>query len=87
MVVLQDFIYPLKVEPGSRSEVCPVSSHGESQRIDVKEEDPEPIITFPVIMSENEVSCVCVCVFCWAHFTDTQNYVLSFHVKQLYSAE
>jgi hypothetical protein len=56
---------PLKVEPGSCSETCPVSSHGESQDINIKEEftdvkvEEEPeLVTFPVIKSENEVSCV-----------------------------
>jgi hypothetical protein len=67
---------PMKVEPGLCSETCPVSSHGESQDIDIKEEEyPEPI-TFSVIKSENEVSCVLahvgghvkVCVPTFQHF-------------------
>jgi hypothetical protein len=60
MVVLQNYMNLLKVEPGSDSETC----HDGNQVIDVKveevmdiqeEEDPV-LITFPAIKAEHEVS-------------------------------
>jgi hypothetical protein len=55
----------LKVEPGSDSETC----HDGNQVIDIKvevtdvqeEEDPV-LITFPLMKTEHEVSCMMVCI-------------------------
>jgi hypothetical protein len=68
MMLLQNCVDLLKMIPGSYSETCPTSSYGGNEGIDIKievtdiqeEEEPEPV-TFPVIKSENEVSCTSVC--------------------------
>jgi len=69
-MVLQNYMGVVKAEPGSCSEQCVTSSHGEDQVKDVKfeddvvieeVEDPLPVID-QVIQSEHEVGFVCVSI-------------------------
>jgi hypothetical protein len=65
MVILQNSLDLLEVEPGSDSEMC----HDGNHVIDIKaevvtdiQEDEDPIlIPFPVIKTEQEV---CLCIHC-----------------------
>jgi hypothetical protein len=65
VVVLQNVMSVLlKVEPGSDSETC----HDENQIADIKVEkvtkiqEEDPVLrTSPVIKTEHEVSCLCMC--------------------------
>ena len=71
MLILQNCMYSLKVEPGSCSETCVTSSRVENRVIGIKvEEDPiveeeeeeeeDPLlIPFTPIKSEYEVSVIC----------------------------
>jgi hypothetical protein len=62
IVVLQNCMDLLKVEPGSYSETCLISSNDGSQEVtSIQQEDP--LLMFPVIKAEHRVSCVCMCVF------------------------
>jgi hypothetical protein len=72
VLVLQSNMHILKVEP------CfphPCNGIQDAEMTDVKEEgDPEPIM-FPVMKSEDEVSCVCTCQ---AYFTNVEHSLLPF---------
>jgi hypothetical protein len=60
VVISQNCMDLLKVEPGSCSETCLISSHDGNQEVTtVQEEDPLQI--FPVIKAEHKVQCICVC--------------------------
>jgi hypothetical protein len=61
MMVLQNCIDFLKVEPGLSDETCPSSSHDRDQMIDVKVEEGHIPITLNSIKAEDEVSCMSVC--------------------------
>lgn len=64
VVVLQNCMDLLKVEPGSCSEECLTSSHDGNQEVrNVQEEDP--LLMCPVIKAEHEVQRICVwtCMF------------------------
>jgi hypothetical protein len=61
VVISQNCMDLLKVEPGSCSETSLTSSRDGSQEVtNVQEEDP--LQMFPVIKAEHEVQCICVCV-------------------------
>jgi hypothetical protein len=84
VMVLQNCTGVVKAEPGSCSERCVTSSHGEDQVKDVKVEDdvvieevedPLPVID-QAIQSENEVGFVCV--HYEENITDIQNCTVSF---------
>jgi hypothetical protein len=81
VLVLQSNVHLLKVEP------CfphPCNGIQDAEITDVKEEgDPEPI-TFPVMKSDDEVSCVCTCQ---VYFTNVENCLLPVHMKQFHSGE
>jgi hypothetical protein len=57
IVVLQNCMDLLKVEPGSYSETCLVSSHDGNQEVTSLQEE-DPLLMFPVIKAEHQVSCV-----------------------------
>jgi len=84
VMVLQNCTGVVKAEPGSCSERCVTSSHGEDQVKDVKVEDdvvieevedPLPVID-QAIQSENEVGFVCV--HYEENITDIQNFTVCF---------
>jgi hypothetical protein len=69
VLILQNCIGSLKVEPGACRETCLTSSHNENQVIDIKvevgsnaeeEEEEDPLlIPFKPVKSEYEVSVIC----------------------------
>jgi hypothetical protein len=69
MMVLQNCMDSLKVEPGSDSETYPTPSHDGTQIFDIKVEEASDIevvkdpllIPFPEIKSEHQVSCMSAC--------------------------
>lgn len=74
MLVLQNCMALVKVEPGSYSEACLTSSHDGNSVITIKVEDATDTLeeeedddsvpeTFPVIKTEHEVSYISVCTF------------------------
>jgi hypothetical protein len=81
----------LHSEPGPCTRTCLMSSDNGNQVVGIKveevadsklEEDPGPT-TSPLIKTEPLVSCVYVCVNCFAHCTDIQNF-LSIDVFSVY---
>jgi hypothetical protein len=69
MMILQNSMDFLKVEPGSSSEICP-TSHAGDQVNDIKveasdtEEVEDPLlVTLPGIKAESEVSCMSAYLF------------------------
>jgi hypothetical protein len=84
VMVLQNCVGVVKAEPGSCSEQCVTSSHGEDQVKDIKVEDdvvieevedPLPVID-QALQAEHEVGFVCV--HCEDSVTDIQNFTVSF---------
>jgi hypothetical protein len=69
MMVLQNCMDSLKVEPGSYSETCPTPSHDGTQIIDIKVEEASDIetvknsllIPFPQVKAEHQVRCMSAC--------------------------
>jgi hypothetical protein len=63
IVILQNCMVLLKVEPDSYSETCFTSSHSGTQEVtDVQEEEDPLLIPVPVTEVEHEVNCVWVCL-------------------------
>jgi hypothetical protein len=69
MMVLQNCMESLMVEPGSDSETCPTPSHDVTHIIDIKVEGASDIeavkdpllIPFPEVKVEHQVSCMSAC--------------------------
>jgi hypothetical protein len=62
MVVLQNCMDLLKVVPGSYSETCPASYDMKVDEVTDIQEEEDPLLTFPVVKAEYEVSCVSVSI-------------------------
>jgi hypothetical protein len=64
MLVLQNCMDLVKVEPGSDSETCHDGNHFIAIKVekatDIQEEDDPVLTTFPVIKAEDVVSCMYV---------------------------
>lgn len=59
MVVLQNCVDLVKAVPGSYSETLPTSYHDvKVEEVTDIEQAEDPLLTFPVIKEENEVSCM-----------------------------
>jgi hypothetical protein len=79
MVVLQKCMDLMKVVPGSYSETHPTSYDDikVEEVTDIQEEEEDPLLTFPVIKEQHEVSCMSLSPLL-ATFMDMQNLFLSF---------
>jgi hypothetical protein len=69
VMILQNSMDFLKVEPGSSSETCPTSHDGDQvsdikvEASDTEEVEDPLLVTLPVIKTESEVSCMYACLF------------------------
>jgi hypothetical protein len=84
----------LKVEPGSVSETCPMSSHDGNRIINIKVEEDPVSIEFPGIKAEHEVSCMSLCPLLHPFQRHPESYIFflisvcqSVHMKHLHSTE